>query len=171
LTRKAAGRGEGELELNVHGGRVHDPTFDIRSDVRAVSRFRTQHEPALFAQGAVSFRVSEGDTLLSLAVGSTAQKLLSAGLNLGALDGTVAFHAAERGLDLELTHAQCGAVSGRGYFQQPLRGSGRGAALLTAGPVNVGLRVDRAKIETSPLVGRDWLEEAWRQLRGLPPQG
>lgn len=171
LTRKAAGHGEGELELNVHGGRAYDPTFDIRSDVHAVSRFRTQQAPTMFAQGAVSFRVSEGDTLLSLAVGSAAQKLLSAGLNLGALDGTVAFHAAERGLDLELTQARCGAVSGRGYFQQPLGGDGRGAALLTAGPVHVGLRIDKAQVETSPLVGRDWLEETWRQLRGLPPQG
>jgi|GEM_PF-2279077 len=171
LTRKAAGNGDGEIELNVQRGRVQDPTFDIRSDVHAVSRFRTQREPSLFAQGAVSFRISEGDTLLSLAVGSAAQKLLSTGLNLGALDGTVAFHAAQRGLDLELTQAKCGAVSGRGYFQQPLQGNGRGAALLSAGPVHVGLRVAQGQTQTSPLVGSDWLEETWRQLRGLPPQG
>ena len=171
LTRKAAGRGEGAIELDVQGGRAHDPSFDIRSDVQAVARFHTQQEPTMFAQGAVSFRVSEGDTLLSLAVGGAAQKLLAAGLSLGPLNGTVAFHAAERGLDLELTQAKCGAVSGRGYFQQPLRGDGRGAALLTAGPVHVGLRVDKANIETSPLVGGDWLEQTWRAVRGLPPQG
>ena len=171
LTRKAAGRGEGEVELNVQGGRAHDPTFDIRSDVQAIARFHTQQEPTMFAQGAVSFRISEGDTLLSLAVGATVQKLLTAGLSLDALNGTVAFHAAERGLDLELTQATCGAVSGRGYFQQPLRGDGRGAALLTAGPVHVGLRVEQAQIETSPLVGSDWLEKTWRELRGLPAQG
>jgi hypothetical protein len=35
----------------------------------------------------------------------------------------------------------------------------------------VGLRVEQGQTETSPLVGRDWLEETWRQLRGLPPQG
>jgi hypothetical protein len=171
LTRKAAGQGDGVFELNVLGGRAHDPTFDIRSDVHAVSRFRTQREPNLFAQGALSFRVSEGDTLLSLAMGSAAQKLLSAGLSLGALDGTVAFHAAERGVDLELTQAKCGAVSGRGYFQQPLSGSGRGAALLTTGLIHVGLRVEKGQVETSPLVGREWLVETWRRLQGLPPQG
>jgi hypothetical protein len=171
LKRTAGGHGDGELELNIRNGRAHDPTFDVRSDVYAISRFRTQQEPTMTAQGAVSFRVSEGDTLLSLAVGSAVQKLLSAGLNLGALDGTVAFHAAERGLDLELTRAKCGAVSGRGYFQQPLRGNGRGASLLTAGPVRVGLRVENAQIETSPLVGDDWLEKTWRRLQGLPPQG
>jgi hypothetical protein len=171
LTRKAKGRGDGEIELNLQRGRVRSPTFDIHSDVHAVSRFRTEREPNLVAQGAVSFRVSEGDTLLSLAVGSAAQKLLSTGLSLGALDGTVAFHAAERGIDLELTEAKCGAVSGRGYFRQPIRGNARGALLLSAGPVHVGVRVEKEQTETSPLVGSDWLDETWRQLQGVPPQG
>ena len=171
LTRKPAGGGDGHVELDVQHGRVQDPTFDVHSDAHAVARFRTNEEPTQFAQGALSFHASEGDTLLSLAVGATARKLLSAGLNLGALDGTVAFHAAERGLELELTRATCGAVVGRGYFQQPVPGNGRGAALLSAGPIHVGLRLEKAQVETSPLVGGDWLEETWRRLQGLPPQG
>jgi hypothetical protein len=171
LTRKASGGGDGRVELDVKKGRVQGSDFDVHSNVHAVSRFHTREAPATSAQGAVSFRVSDGDTLLSLAVGPAAQKLLSAGLNLGELRGNVAFHAAERGVELELTQAQCGAVSGRGHFRQPARGNGRGAALISAGPVHVGLRVEQARTETSPLVGSDWLEETWRRLQGLPPQG
>ncbi len=171
LTRKASGGGDGHVELDVKKGRMQGGDFDVHSDVHAVSRFRTQEAPATSAQGAVSFRASDGDTLLSLAVGPAAQKLLSAGLNLGELSGNVAFHAAERGVELELTQAQCGAVSGRGHFRQPARGTGRGAALLSAGPVHVGLSVEQARTETSPLVGSGWLEETWRRLQGIPPQG
>lgn len=171
LTRRATGAGDGQVELDVRQGRATDADFDVRSDVHAISRFRTQTTPTASLQGAVSFRASEGDTLLSLAVGPTAQKLLAAGLNLGELTGNVAFYAAERGVELELTQARCGAVSGRGHFRQPARGAGRGAALLSAGPVHVGLKVEQARTETSPLVGGDWLEETWRRLQGLPPQG
>jgi hypothetical protein len=171
LTRKTKGGGDGHVELDVRQGRVQDQDFDVHSDVHAVARFQTQETPTPFAQGMVSFRASNGDTLLSLAVGPAAQKLLSAGLNLGALSGNVAFHAAERGVELELTQARCGAVSGRGHFRQPARGSGRGAALLSAGPMHVGLRFEQARTETSPLVGSDWLEETWRRLQGMPPQG
>ncbi|HEX2870567.1 MAG TPA: hypothetical protein VHP33_04910 [Polyangiaceae bacterium] len=171
LTRKSPGGGEGHVELDVKKGRVRSDDFDVHSDVHAISRFRTQEAPVTSAQGAISFRVSDGDTLLSLAVGPAAQKLLSAGLNLGVLSGNVAFHAAERGLELELTQAKCGAVSGRGHFRQPARGSGLGAALLSAGPIHVGLRLEKAQTETSPLVDSDWLEQTWQRLQGLPPQG
>jgi hypothetical protein len=171
LTRKATGGGDGQLELDVRQGRAKDGDFDVRSDVHALARFQTRETPTPSARGAVSFRASDGDTLLSVAVGPAAQKLLSAGLNLGELRGNVAFHAAERGVELELTQAQCGAVSGRGHFRQPARGSGRGAALLSAGPVHVGLQVEQSRTETSPFVGSDWLEHTWRRLQGLPPQG
>jgi hypothetical protein len=171
LTRKPAGGGDGHIELDLRRGRAQAPSFDVHSDVRAVARFRTQEEPSEFAQGALSFHVSEGDTLLSFALGPAARKLLSAGLSLGPLDGTVAFHAAERVLNLELTQARCGAVSGRGYFQQPRSGSGYGAALFSTGAIRVGLRVDKAQLDTSALVGSDWLEETWQRLQGLPPQG
>lgn len=171
LTRNAQRIGDGHVDLSVKRGHVKNSDFDIRSDVQALARFRTEQEPAPFAQGAVSFRASDGDTLLSLAVGPLAQKLLSAGLNLGALDGTVAFHAAESGLDLELTSARCGAVSGRGYLRQPVGGTRRAAALLSAGPIHVGLRVDGADTQTAPMVSSNWLAETWRRLRGLPPQG
>lgn len=171
LTRKSSGGGDGHVELDVRKGRVRNQDFDVHSDLHAVARFHTRETPTASAQGAVSFRASDGDTLLSLAVGPAAQKLLSAGLNLGVLSGNVAFHAAPRGVELELTQAQCGAVSGRGHFRQPARGGGRGAALLSAGPVHVGVSVEQARTETSPLVGSDWLEQTWRRLQGLPPQG
>ncbi len=171
LTRNAQRVGDGHVDLSIQRGHVKNADFDIHSDLHAVARFRTEQEPAQFAQGAVSFRASDGDTLLSLAVGPLAQRLLSAGLNLGALDGTVAFHAAESGLKLELTSARCGAVSGRGYLRQPAGGTRRAAALLSAGPIHVGLRVDGAQTETAPMVDSSWLEETWPRLRGLPPQG
>jgi hypothetical protein len=170
LTRDARGGGAGRIELDVRRGRVRGDDLDVRSEVHAISRFQTSSAPNLSAQGAVSFRASEGETLLSLAVGPLAQRLLAAGLNLGDVSGNVAFHAAERGLELELTQAECGAVSARGHFRQPARAKSIAALLLSAGPVHVGVTHERDRTDTA-LVGSDWLEETWRRLQVTPPQG
>ncbi len=158
LQRHADGKGTGQLQLRLQRARLDYAGGQLRTSGRGTARFRTEERPVVFAQGALSLQLTDADSLLSFAFGSFLQSAVGKTLKLDALSANIAFHASAKAVHLQLTRAVSGLVTGRGTYYQPAAGNGRGAGLMTAGPVNVGILVKDGDATVSPLVSSDWLK-------------
>lgn len=166
LERDQHAEGTGRADLQVSGARFDHDDVHLHGDAQAQARFRLgqgeQRQP--YAQGAVSLKLTSAGSLLSLAVAPLFRKLATGTLGLDVLDATVAFHVEPDWLELELTHAESGGLSGRGYWRRR-SGDARGAFLLSAAGVNVGVKQQGSRVDVSPLVASHWLDDAWAELR------
>ncbi|HET9954871.1 MAG TPA: hypothetical protein VFQ61_10220 [Polyangiaceae bacterium] len=162
--RDERGTGKGEAVLVLDDVVLRSGEDEAKTAGLLSTRFKTQEQPRPFLQGGLSVKLAQvnaPDLLPGIA------KLAADALTARELNANVAYHAASTGLTLEMTQASWGALRGRGFF---FAGTGRdsaGALLVSAGPARVGVRMRDGQLESSPLVGSDWLDRVWDAQRGM----
>lgn len=112
--------------------------------------------PKPSARGTLKVHVTPTEALLPLVVSQPVGGVTDALFALRGVDARFRINIAAGGVDVTGLEAHDGAVRVRGHVTT--RGAEpRGAFLLSAGLMNVGVTLERGDTEVSPLVGDDWL--------------
>ncbi|HMA95043.1 MAG TPA: hypothetical protein VKP30_20265 [Polyangiaceae bacterium] len=157
--RTADGTGSGQLEVALERAGLTYRGKRVSVEGHATARFRTEERPQRSAQGALSAQLSGAESWLALALGPFLQNALAHGLDLGAVDATVAFHVAPKQTTLELTHAHSGKLEAKGFLRLPTGREKVGAVLFSAGPWRLGLALEGGETRFTPLVSGQWLDD------------
>lgn len=134
-------------------GEKQSGTFAGRLDA---SGLKVLLEPKPTARGALKLRVSPTAALLPLLMNEPVSGASDALFALRRLDAQASVKIGGGGIDVTGLEARDGPVLLRGHVST--RGKDpRGAFLLSAGLINVGVTLEQGDTEVSPLVGDNWL--------------
>jgi len=139
--------------------------FDARLESRDL-RLSPRAPPS--ASGTVRAHVSDTESLLPLVMGGPLKDITAGALNLKQLDAETSVQLSPHGLSLRVVDARSGNLRARGYYKQD-RSEPRGAFLLSAGPLNVGVTLSHGETEVSPFVGDGWLAATWPRISQVSP--
>lgn len=155
----SAGRLDVELE-GVEVERTRERTQPFRAAVRLPDlKLALEPEPAL--SSAIEAFATPADSLLSVALGSPMLEDLAADLfSLKQLEAQARVKLSPASMKVELTRAESGALTGRGFWQRPRVGGARGAFLISSKVANVGISLVGSDTETAWFVADDWLAQS-----------
>jgi hypothetical protein len=96
--------------------------------------------------------------------GALLRSVTSLALDLDAIEARAAFRIGNASQRVELLNADSGKLHARGLWQKMPKKTPEGAFLVSAGDINVGVKLENSKTDVKAFAGSDWLPTELRRL-------
>jgi hypothetical protein len=117
------------------------------------------------AHGVLRAHGDRADALLPLLIGPAfLRSVASSALQLDSIDARAAFRFGPEKQTIEILDVRSGKLQAKGLWQKTQRGTPQGRFLVSAGDLNLGVKLQDTKTDVKPFAGSDWLPDELRKL-------